>query len=351
MMRAVLAGGLSLLFIICTCAIGCCGEGGGSTASERVGKVGEETVKDAELWKLEAERAERGEQDRKRNLLFSLYTGVQYDDNITLESMGVDAPPQDRTDWKLVQALRAEYRAINTEEHIVGLRYDFYQSFVDINDELQLTGHTVTAYHTLARSPHVFYTPASFSRYNLFWHRYLDIYSVKPTLFVEQSAQAVGVIRFEWSHLNYYGLPDNDFDENDRDSNVYSLTGEEWFVFGDRAQHRLEIAYTMRREIADRQEWSSTSHKVRLGGGSQLPWWQLSVGSFVAYEGKDYSKRNPVFGRIQEEDVMTYGLSVSRPLWRDASATLSYQFTDNESNITSQDYEKSQVTLGVTVRF
>ena len=335
------------LICVCTCA----GARGGQQAGETAAETVRSTVKNRDLWEAEERRARREVDDSRRKLVCSLFSGVQYDDNITLESMGVDAGEADRTDWKQILAFRADFRAVNTEEHVLGLRYDLYQSFIDINDELQLTGHTFTGYHTLMRAPHVFYTPLSVSRYNLYWHRYLDVYALKPTLFVEQSAHAAGVIRLEWSHYNYFHVAGNDFDENDRDANVFSIGGEEWLIFGDRGQHRLEGAYTLRREIAREEEWGSLSHKVRLGLGSQLPWGDLSVGGFVSYEGKDYGRENPAFRKKQEEDIMTYGLTLRRPLWKDASVSLSYLFTDNESNVTSQDYERSQFTLGVTVQF
>lgn len=342
-MKFILARGLSVLFVLCTCA---------TTAwAGETGRTGVEAVREAERQGADAESAAAEKADRSKTWVFSLYSGVQYDDNITLRSMGVDVENQDRTDWKSVHAFQADYRAVNTEERVIGLRYRLYQAFIDVNSNLQLTGHTVTGYYTASRAPHLFYVPVSFSHYKLAWHSYLNVHGINPTIFVEQSPHAVGVFRAGWQRYNFYHVPNNDFDENDRDADVYTLGGEEWFMFGGRAEYRLELAYTFRKEVAADEEWSSVSHKVRVGCAAQLPWWQLSAGAFTAYEARDYAKRNPAFEEVQEDDVMTYGLSLSRPLWKNARVTMSYLFTDHESTVTSQDYERNQVTLGVIVNF
>jgi hypothetical protein len=276
---------------------------------------------------------------------------MQWDDNIILEGDGVDVEDTEQTDWKSIHVLQADYRAVNTEDHVLGLRYRLYQSFIDVNNDLQLTGHTLTGYYTTMRSPAVFYLPVSFSHYNLYWHRYLDIYSAAPSIYMEHSAHFVGVLRMGCSVYNYFQVPDNDFDEHDRDSTLLSAGFEEWYIFGERAQYRLELGYTFQRELTDAVEWAYLSHKVRVGGGAELPWWRISVAGFTAYEARDYDRLNLAFNKTQEEDIITCGLSLSRPLWKDASLTVSYSFTDNVSNVRSQDYERSQVTFGITQRF
>jgi hypothetical protein len=341
-MRTLLAGAAGALLLTCVwTARARCGQATGETEAQTVREAG-----DADLFGTGAEEENRG-----KTFVFGVYTGVQYDDNITLESMGVDVESTDRTDWKSVHAVQIDYRALNTEERVVGLRYRVYQSFIDINNELQLTGHTFTGYCTTMRAPYVFFFPASFSRYNLYWHKYLDIYSVTPSVYVEQGPNAVGVMRLGWTHNNYFQLEDNGFDEHERDGDNLSVGFEEWLLFGEKAEYRVEFGYTFRREYTRADEWANFSHKVRLGLGAQLPWFDLTTGGFVAYEARDYFDENPAFGKTQEEDVMTYGVTISRPLWKDATATLSYLFTDNESNVVSQDYERSQITLGVMVQF
>ena len=343
-MNRTIAIGIVVLFAACTCAMpGKAGEGTGTTEQE--------TVREAERQLGEWDDAAAAEKDRQRTWLFSLFTGVQYDDNITLRGMRVETEGDDRTDWKLIHALQIEGRLVNTQEQVLGARYSLYQTFVQINDDVQLTGHTVGLYYTAMQAPYVFFLPVSYSRYNLYWHKYLDTFSVSPTVFCEQSAHAVGVLRATISANNFSSVPDNDFDEQDLDSTVVELEAEEWFLFGKDAEYRLEMGYRFRPEDAAVQEWTSVSSEVRLGLGAQLPWWGLAAGGFMSYEARDYQKRNEDFGRIQENDVLTYGLALSRPLWRDATISATCRFTDHESNVPSQEYERTQITLSVSVRF
>ncbi|MHC4914182.1 MAG: surface lipoprotein assembly modifier [Planctomycetota bacterium] len=342
-MPVLRAGGLLFAAWLLSCAFAAHGgqPGGGA---ER------ELIREAELTAEEA-AAEARESDRDRKWIFALYNGIQWDDNIILEGDGVDVEDTEQTDWKSIHVLQADFRAVNTEDHVLGLRYRLYQSFIDVNNELQLTGHTLTGYYTTMRSPNVLFVPVSYSRYNLYWHEYLDLFSLAPSIYMEHSSHFVGVLRMGCRVYDYSDVPDNGFDEDDRDSTVLSVGLEEWYIFGEKAQYRLELGYTFEREITADAAWAYASHKVRLGAGAELPWWDLSVGGYAAYEGRGYDALNPAFDETQEEDIITCGLSVSRPLGRDATLTIGYAFTDNDSNVESQDYERSQVTLGVTLRF
>jgi hypothetical protein len=343
-MKAVLSGavlGLLVCWAVC----------GAARAGDATGRTDAETVREATGEAGREDPAETTRRDLERPWVFSLYAGVQYDDNITLRDLGVDAEGDHRTDWKALFAFQADWRPVRLEDRVLGLRYRAYQSFIDVNSDLELTGHTLSGYYVQASAPLVLFLPVSYSHYNLDWHRYLDVYSVAPRLYWEQSPHWVGVLRAEYARQNYFKVRDEDFDENDRDSDLFSVGVEEWYLFGPKAEYRLELGYALDRENCRAREWGSCTHRLRLGFGAQLPWLDLTTGAHVQYEAREYDAENPAFGEVEREDITTCGMSVSRPLWPGASATLSYVFTDNQSNVTSQDYERSQVTLGVTYRF
>ena len=330
-----------MLFTVCTSATRSrAGESTGRSEADVVTEARERTTGKPE-----------GRRDDAQTLVVSLFTGTQYDDNITLRSMGVDIKDDDRTDWKLIHALELDLRAINSEGLVAGMRYRFYQSFIEINNDLQLTGHTIGSYVTGIKAPYVFHLPAEISHYNLYWHDYLDICSISPQIYFEQTEHAVGVLKGGWMYSNYHQIAGNDFDENERDARTWTIGGEEWFLLGKDAQYRLEFEYLFRREYADEHQWSYFSHKLRAGLGFGLPIWGISTGAAVTYEAVDYDQENPLFAQTQEDDIMTYGLTFSRAFGRYTSASLSYLFTDNESNVTSQEFERHQVTLGVNIQF
>lgn len=310
-----------------------------------------QAVREAEARREEMSRPDGGGPDGLRPLEVNLFAGAQYDDNATLRSMKVDAPQDDRTDWKSILALGLDFRPLPGPEDVLGLRYNAYQSFLDVNDQLQLSGHTVTGYYASVRAPVVVYVPASASRYDLESDHYLEIYALSPALFVEQNRHCVGVLRAAYQRCNYHQIFGDDFDENVRDADVLEVGAEEWFLFGSEAQYRLELGYTFRREKAREPEWSCHSNTLRAGLSAALPWGELSAGAFGAYEARDYDSFNEAFGRTEEDDVATAGATLSRPLWSGASVTLGYLFTDHASNEPSQDYRRNQVTLGVGVRF
>jgi hypothetical protein len=281
----------------------------------------------------------------------TIFSGIQYDDNITLRSDGVSSPEDDRSDWKMIEAVLADVKIVNREDRIIGLRYRGYQSIIDVNDQLELTGHTVGIYSVKVQAPHVFFFPVSYSRYYLGSDDYQEIWAFKPKIFVEQSAHWVGSINASYERIRNFEIENNGFEEDVRDSYVLTLGGEEWFIFGESAQYRFEMGCRIKKEQTREEEWGFVSYKARIALGAKLPFWQLSTAGSVSFEVRDYMKRNPVFQRTQEDYLLAFDFCLNRPLGRYAEASLRYRFLDNESNVASQDYERNQITLGVTLKF
>jgi hypothetical protein len=285
---------------------------------------------------------------------FGLFTGVQYDDNVILRNHYV-TEGGDRTDWKWVNALFADYRIINSMERVTLVRYDGYQNFIDLHDELQLTGNTLTIRHTEIHAPVIVDLPLSYSRYDLHGTKFLELWNAAPGLFLQESPHLVGVLRGALRRFDYADRRDSPMHNPDRSSDVYEGGLEQWLLLGDRGQHRLEAGCSFRRELANRNEWSNDASEVRLAVHSALPWGRVSVDAFTTYTNRLFDTENAAFGKTERDNLNVYGLALSRPLWETkwstGTVTASYLYTDQRSNVQSQDYHRNQVTLGLIVLF
>jgi len=305
------------------------------------------------------EAAEEAERERARqgapkagakDWAFGLYTGVQYDDNATLRNRHVDVGDE-RTDWKSVNALFVDYRLVNTDDRILGLRYNAYQTVLDSHKQLQLTGNTITLHHTEIHAPFVLDLPASFTHYDLYGDAFLNLSSFAPALYLEESAHLVGVLRGAARRFDYTDLPDSGCYEPDRSAHVYEAGLEQWLLFGERGQYRLEAGYSFRHENARENVWTNDAGEARLALRGELPWWRLGLDLSATYTEKVFERDNPLFEATERDRAAAYGLAVSRPIMAHATATLSYLYTDHQSNVESQEYRRNQITLGVTVLF
>ncbi|HOX07580.1 MAG TPA: surface lipoprotein assembly modifier [Planctomycetota bacterium] len=309
-----------------------------------------ETVKQT-AEQAELERQRQGAQaPSEKDWSFGLFTGVQYDDNVILRSEDVHTGG-DRTDWKTIHALFADYRIVNTDERVLGVRYNAYQTFIDKQDDLQLTGNGLTLHHTEIHAPFVLDVPFSFTHYDIKDDKYLNLGTVSPSLFVEETSWLVGVLRGSFRHFDFYDVPKSDFDEPDRSSKVYEGTVEQWLLFGDRAQWRIEAGWSWRHEDARENEWTNDAWEGRLALRGTLPWRSLGVEVSGTYTDKDYQEHNDLFGKTQRDEITGAGLTLSLPVTSWATISAAYLFTNHNSNVESQDYERNQATLGVTVLF
>jgi hypothetical protein len=306
----------------------------------------------------ELERQRQGAQKpTEKDWSFGLFAGVQYDDNIILRNEHVHTGG-DRTDWKSVNALFVDYRFINSDERVLGLRYSAYQTFIDKQDDLQLTGNGLILHHTELHTPFVLDVPASVTHYDLKEQKYLNLWSLSPALYIEETSRLVGVLRSSYRRLTYYDVPDadyagsdSDFHERDRSSEIFEGGVEQWLLFGERAQWRIEAGGTWHHEDARENEWSNDAWELRLGLRGRLPWWELGLEVAGTWTAKDYLSQNDLFDKTQHDEITGAGLTVSKPITTWATVSLSYLYTHDHSNVESQDYERNQITLGVTVLF
>ncbi len=321
-----------------------------ASAAEPPPTTSTDTVRGA-AEQAEAERRRQGAQaPGGKDWTFGLFAGVQYEDNVILRNEHV-LVGGDRTDWKSVNALFADYRLVNTDARVLGLRYNAYQTFLDKHDELQLTGNGVTLHHTEIHAPFVLDVPVSFAHYDLQDDKYLNLGTVSPALYFEETSRLVGVVRGSFQHFDYYKVPGSGFDEPDRSSKVYEGGLEQWLLLGERAQWRVEAGWAWRHEDARENEWSNDAWAARLGLRGALPWWKLGLETGATFTDKDYQERNDLFGKTQHDEIVTLGLGLSRPISDWATVTVAYLFTRDDSNVESQDYRRNQATLGVTFLF
>ena len=90
--------------LLATWLLGC---GLAAQGGQPAGEAERELINEAEDTAAEAEAARR--RDRGSKWTFTVYSGMQWDDNIILEGDGVDVEDTEQTDWKSIHVLQADY--------------------------------------------------------------------------------------------------------------------------------------------------------------------------------------------------------------------------------------------------
>jgi len=141
--------------------------------------------------------------------------------------------------------------------------------------------------------------------------------------------------------------------QEDRDATNLMAGLSHFFRFeGDR--HYIRLGYQFDDETAQGANWSYSGHRIIAGFRYTLEY-DLRLEFTFEYHDRWYKHVNTIYGRRRHDFDQNYLASLSRDLpwvrWGSLTATLEYQFNNNNSTIPVYDYSRHVVSLGLVWRY
>ena len=290
---------------------------------------------------------------------FSMSLGIQYDDNVVLDSGNAPLPTgiKEKDDFVGVVYLQGKYEWFKKDHWRSDVQYSFYQNLHSENslDDFNIQDHNLSlrGYRQLGMNEAgLIYR---FQYATLGGEDYMTGHSIGPTFLWGHS-------EMHFTELDYrYGM--KDFDDirplftanNTRDADTHRLSATHTLLFGEKG--KFYAAYGFEKEKAgsgiQEDDWSYDGHEIKLG--LVLPPWKQSVLSLeVSGTRRDYSDPNEndlPNRRKREDDDLLFIAVLSRPLSEHTQISAQYLYQQNDSNIALYDYERNIVGLIVTAAY
>jgi len=149
-----------------------------------------------------------------------------------------------------------------------------------------------------------------------------------------------------------YAATDKEFDSDparDASADAWSLDG---FVFVDGVKHYWIFGYQSQDEDAAEDEFDYTGSRLklqyvrRLGGNQRI---KLKTG--LRYETRDYDAPQLVLGGPRQDDRRGFEAELEWPVKKRGYLRTRYEYNDNESNLTSVDFDEQVVSVELGWKF
>ncbi|MBU1767550.1 MAG: tetratricopeptide repeat protein, partial [Candidatus Omnitrophica bacterium] len=129
--------------------------------------------------------------------------GVEYDDNVTLQSADDDASTvSDKEDERAVVNLKLAHRTF-VEPGEIGISYSFYQSMHQDLTEYNVQGHTGSLYFASNLRPFQPSVQYSYDYYFVDNDEYLAKHTLTPSLNISVFSPNITQVYFQYENLNY----------------------------------------------------------------------------------------------------------------------------------------------------
>ncbi len=278
-------------------------------------------------------------EDRKYTLSASL--GCEYDDNALLEPIDEDDFYEKEEDFITTASFSGGYDFIKTSTAVLGAGYSHYQMWYSDNPEYDLTGSILdihARYRWKSVTAGLTYKPAY---YWLDSSSYLMRHTVTPS------------VSWQWQNtrteLSYSYKRDNNMYNNDEDGHSNGGMLRFLYVLPEEKGHcRAGVGYEVNSAQHDDYDWDRI--KTELGLSLNL-WWGITGGLTGQCRFKEYDHKDSVYG-VQRDDTKYIGnVFAEKYFYRDIlSATVLYEYTENDSNISYYEFRSNAVKLFLTAK-
>jgi len=270
--------------------------------------------------------------DEEENpLSLKIETGVEYDDNITIDSSDSNSRQGDSA-----FLLRANlgFDLSKSKTFKAKAHYSFSQSLhQDLTDfDLQIHGASLNISTKLKDV-----TVGANYRYSfikLGAEGFLDIHSIKPNIAFLASKKVYLTADYEYQKQSFK----QDF-LTSRNSDRHSVASKAFFLLGK--GKNITTGYKISRHTTPLPELSYWAHTADLG--TKLP---VTLGSLDStfraryrYRQKDYSGVHPTIGAERADRRHSFRASLEMPLFSKIEGKLQYEFIDSNSNLAVVDYQ------------
>ncbi len=294
-------------------------------------------VSQAEKWisTIEAEK-----RSMKSYMLYGKI-GFQYDDNVNLANDSLDTDLiSEEGDAVLVGYLSTSYNFLNKKEIKAGMGYSHYQTRHSDLKEYDLIASLPDFFIKLRRGVYGLTFSYCPSYYWIDNDSYLMRHEIGPD-FTWQITETT------LASAGYHFWRNNFFTDGGRDGKTHVLTcdvshrlakGRLWFTYG--LEYRLNHANRDDEDYDEIQASTALFYKLTQ---------KVSLRFSAAYAQKSYDHPDHVFNIVRDDNRVDARATISRQLsGEQLGIDLSIDYTNNDSNITFFDYQRTAVTISLT---
>lgn len=276
----------------------------------------------------------------------SLSLGAKYDSNVVLEASNPSILVDRKRDTRAVVSVAAGARILKTDNFNAKLDYSFYHSAHAHLTNYNLHYHKISPRLELNVSDIM--TPSAgykFEYINLGDARYGELQTLFAKLNIKEDNNFSTDLTYEYG-FNHYFIT-NDFTTNSDRSGHHNQAGiQQNFRSG---KFKADIHLSYKDLSAKKSFWSYRSPKI--GGAVSYRVIKPVILKLTAdFRRRRHRNDHPAYSETRIDNMQKYGLSIRYIINKRFMATLSEQYTRNDSNISVYDYERNTVGLFFTYR-
>ena len=279
---------------------------------------------------------------RTKPLSFKASLGMEYDDNVTLQSVDKDVSEvSGKEDERAVVNLKLTRRAF-LEPGEFGVSYSFYQSLHQDLTEYNVQGHTGSLYFASNLRP---FQPSIQYDYNYYFvdnEKYLEKHTITPSLNISVASPNITQIYFQYEKLNYFVSVDED--EYDRSGSSNSIGLNQYFSIAD-GKGYIKIGAEYKNNNAEGNDWDYSNSKFRLSVYSPTPIQKMNVEIGGEQSNSNFDNEDSFYGKTRKDTTSSEWIELMYKLDDNWSVGLNYKHIDNNSNIDFSEYKRNITSL------
>jgi tetratricopeptide (TPR) repeat protein len=274
--------------------------------------------------------------------------GVEYDDNVTLQSANEDVSTvSDKEDERLVANLKVTGKTF-LDPGEFGASYAFYQSLHQDLTEYNVQGHTATLYFASNLRPVQPSIQYSYDYYFVDNDEYLAKHTLTPSLNISVFSPHITQVYFQYESLNY--LISVDEDEYDRSGFSNSIGLNQYLSIID-GKGYIKIGAEYKDNDAQGDDWDYSGSKFRLTVYSPTPIEKMNVEIGGEQSYSNFDNEDSIFGDARKDTSLSGWIELIYKLNDNWSAGLNYKHINNLSNIDFYEYKRNITSLFLSCNF
>lgn len=294
--------------------------------------------------------------DEKR-WAFSASLGLQYDDNVVLDSGNVPLPSgiTEKDDLLGVVYLTGKYRWLKKDLWNGDLEYRFYQN---LHLESSLEDFNIQDHHLKfsvqkQMAEHELGLAYEFQYASLGGESYLSAHRIGPVFHYRHSVGHFTVFDYVYGMKDFKNITPFFRSNTVRDVDAHQLGFTHYTLFGDQGNVYAGYHYEMEEagDSTEEDDWSYDGHRLKLG--VVLPPWAKWVLSLEGvFQRRDYDHVNSQSLNVaREDDDLLFIAVLSHPVTEHTTLSVQYLYEQNDSNIPVFDYARNIAGLVLTAEF
>ncbi|MCK4905215.1 tetratricopeptide repeat protein [bacterium] len=290
----------------------------------------------------------RAIEKRTKPLNLNASVGVEYDDNVTLQSGDEDASTiSDKEDERAVVNLKLAHRTF-VEPGEIGISYSFYQSMHHDLTEYNVQGHTGSLYFASNLRPFQPSIQYNYDHYLVDNVQYLDKHTITPSLNISVASPHMTQVYLQYEKLNY--LISVDEDESNRSGSANAVGLSQYFSIID-GKGYIKLSGEYKNNDAQGDDWDYSESKVRLSVYAPTPIDKMNIEIGGEQSNSNFLHEDSSFEQTRKDTTLSGWIEFIYKLNDNWSVALNYKHTNNSSNIDFYEYKRNITSLFLSCKF